>query len=43
MDLSDASLVVLAERHGLRRVFTLDSDFHVYRLRNRRHLEVVPT
>src|SRR4051794_34499998 len=31
MDLADASLVVTAETRALRRVFTLDSDFHVYR------------
>lgn len=42
MDLADATLVALAERRGLRRIFTLDRDFHIYRLRNRRHLEIVP-
>jgi predicted nucleic acid-binding protein len=31
MGLADASLVVAAERLGLRRVFPLDSDFHIYR------------
>jgi len=37
MDLADASLVVLAEKRGLRDIFTLDhADFQVYRL-NRRH------
>jgi hypothetical protein len=40
MDLADASLVVLAESLGLRRVFTLDrSDFTLYRIRRgHRHL-----
>jgi len=40
MDLADASLVALAERYGLRRIFTLDlSDFRTYRIRHRqRHL-----
>lgn len=42
MDLADATLVTLAERRGLRRIFTLDSDFQAYRLRNRRHLEILP-
>jgi predicted nucleic acid-binding protein len=42
MDLADASLVVVAESMNLRRVFSLDSDFHVYRIRNRRALEVLP-
>ena len=32
MDLADASIVAAAERLGTRRLFTLDSDFHVYRL-----------
>lgn len=27
MDLADASLVALAETRGLKRIFTLDSDF----------------
>jgi len=43
MDLADATLVALAEEHGHRRIFTLDSDFHVYRIRGRQRFEVVPT
>lgn len=40
MDLADASLVVAAERLGIRRVLTLDRrDFGVYRIR-RGHREV---
>ena len=31
MDLADASLLVVAESRTLRRVFTTDSDFYVYR------------
>ena len=31
MDLGDASLVALAEDRGIRRIFTLDDDFLVYR------------
>lgn len=42
MDLADATLVALAEERGYRRVFTLDSDFQVYRLPGRRRFEVVP-
>lgn len=41
MDLADASLVVAAERRGLRRVFTLDRHFYAYRA-NGRPFEVAP-
>ena len=34
MDLADASLVATAETRELRQVFTLDSDFRVYRAKN---------
>jgi uncharacterized protein len=43
MDLADASLVVLAEKRGLRDVFTLDhADFHVYRLHRRQGFRLWP-
>jgi uncharacterized protein len=42
MDLADASLVVAAESLGLRRVFTLDSDFRVYRIDGSTPFAVVP-
>jgi predicted nucleic acid-binding protein len=42
MDLADASLVALAEGRGLKRVFTLDSDFSVYRFRRRERFELLP-
>jgi predicted nucleic acid-binding protein len=42
MDLADATLVALAESIGSRRVFTLDSDFRVYRYRGRQAFELVP-
>ena len=42
MDLADASLVVLAERLENRRIFTLDTDFRVYRIGGRKHFEIVP-
>lgn len=43
MDLADAALVRVAEREGIRRVFTLDRrDFSVYRPLRTGRLEIVP-
>ena len=42
MDLADASLVAAAERLGSQRIFTLDSDFHIYRLADGSALECIP-
>ncbi|HZI96691.1 MAG TPA: PIN domain-containing protein [Actinomycetales bacterium] len=42
MALADATLVALAEERGTRRIFTLDADFHVYRLHGRRAFDVIP-
>jgi predicted nucleic acid-binding protein len=43
MDLADAALVAVAEREGLRRVFTLDRrHFEVYRLKRRRRFAILP-
>jgi predicted nucleic acid-binding protein len=42
MDLADATLVAYAEEYGHRTVFTLDSDFRIYRLRGRQRFETVP-
>jgi len=42
MDLADATLVAVAERDGHRTIFSLDADFHVYRLGGRRSLTVLP-
>lgn len=42
MDLADATLVALAEQQHLHRIFTLDKDFRIYRLKGRRHFDVVP-
>lgn len=42
MDLADATLVVLGETQSIHRIFTLDSDFRVYRLHGRDAFEVVP-
>jgi predicted nucleic acid-binding protein len=42
MDLADASLVTIAESLGLRKIFTLDSDFHIYRIGNKEPFDVIP-
>ena len=42
MDLADASLVVAAENLQQSLIFTLDSDFHIYRLPNGAAFEIVP-
>ncbi len=41
MDLADASLVVVAEITGLRRVFTIDDDFFIYKTGGRDSFEVI--
>ena len=42
MDFADASIVAAAESLNLDTVFTLDSDFHVYRLYDKRPFNVIP-
>lgn len=42
MDLANATLVALAEERRLKRIFTLDADFHIYRLHGRQAVEIVP-
>ena len=43
MDLADASLLRVAEREGLRKIFTVDRrDFSVYRLHNRTRPTLIP-
>lgn len=42
MDLADASLVAIADSRNFRRLFTVDSDFYIYRLANGSMREVVP-
>jgi predicted nucleic acid-binding protein len=42
MDMADASLVVAADKLGLILVFTLDRDFHIYRLANGEGFRIVP-
>jgi len=42
MDLADATLVAAAEALGTDRIFTIDRDFHVYRMRNRKGFKLIP-
>jgi hypothetical protein len=42
MDLADASLVAVAESMKFKQIFTIDSDFRIYRLSNGTVLEIVP-
>ena len=43
MDLADSSLIAVAESRSIRRVFTLDEEFYIYRLADGSALEVVPS
>lgn len=43
MSLGDATLVALAEMRNIRRVFTLDSEFIVYRFRGRAAFLLIPS
>ncbi len=42
MDMADASLVALADSMSLKQIFTIDSDFYIYRLADGSKLEVIP-
>ncbi len=42
MDLADASLIAAAERLNVRRIFTLDRDFFIYRFADGTAAEVFP-
>ncbi len=42
MDLADASLVAVVESRNFRALFTLDSDFFIYRLRDGSAITVFP-
>jgi len=42
MDLADASLVAVADQLGMNIIFTLDKDFHIYRLRDGSAFKIVP-
>ena len=41
MDFADATLVALAERLGSKRIFTIDSDFAVYRWQDKHAFELI--
>lgn len=41
MDLADASLVAAANHLGARQIFTIDSDFRIYRLKDGSVLEIL--
>lgn len=43
MSLADATLVAVAEHLRLKRIFTLDSDFDVYRVRGRQRFVRIPS
>jgi len=43
VDLADATLVALAEERDITRIFTLDVDFHIYRIKGRKRFEVIPS
>lgn len=42
MDLADASLIAIAESLSFTQIFSLDSDFHIYRLEDGTALEILP-
>ena len=43
MDLADAALIRVAEREGIRKIFTVDrEDFSVYRLHGRVRPDIIP-
>ncbi len=42
MDLADASLIAIAESLSLKTIYTLDSDFYIYRLMNGSVLDCIP-
>jgi len=43
MDLADAALIRIAEREGIRKIFTVDKrDFAVYRIHGRIHPSIIP-
>lgn len=42
MDLADASIISAAEVLGVRRVFSIDGDFYIYRLSDGTFLDVIP-
>ena len=43
MDFADATLVITAEKSGIREIISLDRDFDIYRLPGREHIRNVMT
>lgn len=41
MDIADASLVWLAEATGVKQIFTLDSDFFIYRIKGKDVFDII--
>jgi predicted nucleic acid-binding protein len=42
MDFADASLVAAAERLNIKRIFTIDSHFRIYKFKGKHSFEVIP-
>jgi uncharacterized protein len=42
MDFADATLVAVAERLGVRRIFTIDRHFRAYRINGKDYFDIVP-
>jgi hypothetical protein len=42
MDFADASMIAIAESLSIRQIFTLDSDFRIYRLSDKSVLTILP-
>ena len=42
MDFADASLVAAAEALNTNKIFTLDSDFNIYRINDKTPFEIIP-
>jgi predicted nucleic acid-binding protein len=42
MDLADATLAALGQSVAVKRVFTLNQDFHIYRFKGKQAFEVIP-
>ena len=41
MDFADATLVIAAEKTGIRKIISIDTDFDIYRLPNKVQIENV--
>lgn len=43
MDYADATIVVVAESTGIRTLFTVDSEFYIYRIHDTEVFQIIPT